>query len=119
MEYDETSYGSSTQGPLHKLRHFGQMRSGADPGRAKIGQGGPLLKKTSSPDWNAIETNQMHSNDLEAYWKKCCYFWFHSKVKFLTCFHVFFDTVILPYFNASSIDFYEMFYECLINIYFV
>ena len=28
----------------------------------------------------------MHSNDLEACGKKCCYFWFHSEVKFLTRF---------------------------------
>ena len=28
----------------------------------------------------------MHSNDLEAYGMKCCSFWFHSEVKFLTRF---------------------------------
>ena len=28
--------------------------------------GGPLLQKTSSSDWKATATNQMHSNDLEA-----------------------------------------------------
>ena len=32
---------------------------------------------------------------------KCCYFLFHSEVKFWTCvFGVFLDLVILPYFNA-------------------
>ena len=54
-------------------------------GRAKVGQGGPLLQRTSS-DWKATLTNRMLSNDLEACGIKCCYFWFHSKVKFLTCF---------------------------------
>ena len=47
-------------------------------GRAKIGHGGPLLQETSPSDRKATETNQMHSNDLEACGKKCRYFWFHS-----------------------------------------
>ena len=47
----------------------------------------------------------MHSSDLEAFWKKYCYFWFHSEVKFLTRFDVFLDLVILVYFNAISVDF--------------
>ena len=50
----------------------------------------------------------MHSNDLEACGKKCCYFWFHSEVKFLTRFDVFLDYVIFAYFNASSIYFYAV-----------
>ena len=55
-------------------------------GGAKIGQGGPLLQESSSSDWKATATNRMDSNDLEACGKKCCYFWFHSEVKFLTRF---------------------------------
>ena len=50
----------------------------------------------------------MHSSDLEAFGKKCCYFWFHSEVKFLTRFDVILDLVILVYLNAISIDFYEI-----------
>ena len=69
-------------------------------GGAKIGHGGPLLQETSSSDRKATATNRMHSNDLEACGKKCCYFWFHSEVKFLTRFDVFLDLVILPYLNA-------------------
>ena len=68
---------------------FGQIRPGRIQGRAKIGQrggGGPLLQRTSSSDWKATATNRMHSSDLEAFGKKCCYFWFHSEVKFLTLF---------------------------------
>ena len=53
--------------------------------RAKIGHW-DLLPKTSSSDRKATATNQMHSNDLEAFGKKCCYFWFHSEVKFLARF---------------------------------
>ena len=51
---------------------------------------GPLLQETSSSDWKAKATNRMHSNDLEACGKKCCYFWFHFQVKFLTRFWLFF-----------------------------
>ena len=55
-------------------------------GWAKIGHGGLLFSETSSSDRKATTTNRMHSNDLEACGKKCCYFWFHSEVKFLTRF---------------------------------
>ena len=55
-------------------------------GGAKIGHWGPLLQESSSSDRKATATNRMDSNDLEACGKKCCYFWFHSEVKFLTRF---------------------------------
>ena len=55
-------------------------------GGAKIGQGGALLQETSSSDQKATATNRMHSSDLETCGKKCCYFWFHFEVKFLTRF---------------------------------
>ena len=87
-------------------------------GGAKIGHGGPLLQRTSASVWKATATNRMYSNDLEAFGKKCCYFWFHSQVKFLTRFWRLFGLiVILTYFNASSVDFYAV--KCLIYIYFV
>ena len=77
-------------------------------GRAKIGHGGPLLQRTSSSDWKATATSRMHSNYLEAFGKKCCYFWFHSKSNFWRVFDVFLDLVFLVYFNAISIDFYSI-----------
>ena len=40
MDFDETWYGWSTQGPLQVLLFFGQIHPGADQGGAKIGQGG-------------------------------------------------------------------------------
>ena len=55
-------------------------------GGAKIGHGGPLLQESSSSDRKATVTNRIHSNDLETCGKKCCYFWFHSEIKFLTRF---------------------------------
>ena len=101
----------------YKCCFSARSAQGRIQGGAKIGHGGPLLQETSSLDQKATATNQMHSNDLEACGKKCCYFWFHSEVKFLTRFDVFLDLVILPYFNAISIDFSAV--KCLIYIYFV
>ena len=53
-------------------------------GGAKIGYEGPLLQRTSSSDRKATATIRMHSSDLKVFGKKCCYFWLHSEVKFLT-----------------------------------
>ena len=87
-------------------------------GGAKIGHGvDPLLQETFSSDRKATATNQMHSNDLEACGKKCCYFWFHSKVKFLTRFWRFSGLSHFCVFNAISKDFYAV--NCLICICFV
>ena len=115
MDFDETLSGWSTHGPLQVLLFFGYIRPGADQGRAKIGHGGPSLKKTSSSDRNTTATNRRHSNTLKAYGKKCCYFWFHSEDKFFTRYDNFFDLVILPYLNAISIDFYTV--KCFICIF--
>ena len=69
------------------LLFFGKIRPGGIQGGAKIGHGGgPLLQETSSSDRKATAINQIHSNDLEACGRKCCYFWFHSEVKILTRF---------------------------------
>ena len=57
---------------------------GCIQGGAKIGHLVSLFQKTSSSDWKATATNQMHSNDLKACGNKCCCFWLHSEVKFLT-----------------------------------
>ena len=46
MDFDETWYGWSTQGPLQVLLFFGQIRPGADPGRGKNrSRGVPFFKK--------------------------------------------------------------------------
>ena len=86
-------------------------------GGSKIGQRSPVFQETSSSDREATETNQKDSNDVEACGKKCCYFWFHSEVKFLTRFVVFLDLVIFVYFNKTLIDFYAV--KSFICIYFV
>ena len=46
MDFDETWYGWSTQGPLQVLLFFGQIRPGADPGRGKnMSRGVPFFRK--------------------------------------------------------------------------
>ena len=60
----------------------GRIQGGAEIGHG----GGPLLQETCSSDQKATATNRIHSNDLEACGKKCCYFWFHSEVKFFDVF---------------------------------
>ena len=90
MDFDETWFGWSTQGPLQVLLFFGQIRPGADPGRGKNRSWGPLLQETSSSDQKATATNRVHSSDLETCGKKCCYFLvpFRSQIfdAFLTSF---------------------------------
>ena len=101
MDFDETWYGWSTQSPLQVLLFFGQIAQGRIEGGAKIGHRGPLHQKTSSLDWKATATNQMHSSDLEAFGKKCSYFWIHSEVKFWRVFDVFLDLIIFGVFLCN------------------
>ena len=83
MDFDETWNAWSTHGPLQVLLFFGQIRPGADPGWDKNrSRGSPSSRNYRK----ATAINRMHSNDIEACGKKCCYFWFHSEVKFLTRF---------------------------------
>ena len=117
MDFDETWYGWSTQGPLQVLYFSARSVKGRIQGGAKIGHGGPLLQETSSSDRKATATNLMHSSDLETCRKKCCYFWFHSEVKFWRVFDVFLDLVKFALFNAISIDFHAV--KSFICIYFV
>ena len=86
MDFDETWYGWSTQGPLQVLLFFGQIPPGANPGRGKNRSRGSPSSGNFSSYRKATATNRMHSSDLETCGKKCCYFWFHSEVKFLTRF---------------------------------
>ena len=76
-----------------------------------------LLQRTSSSDWKATAINRIYGSDLKAYRKKRYYFWFHSKVKFLTRLWRLFGLSLLVYFNAISIDLYAI--RCFIYISFV
>ena len=61
-----------------------EKQDGRLQGRAKIGHGGPHLKKNCFLAQKVTATNRMHSNDLEACGMKLCCFLFYSDVKFLT-----------------------------------
>ena len=50
----------------------------------------------------------MHSSDLEACGKKCCYFGSIPKLNFWRVFDVFLDLAIFANFNVISIDFYSV-----------
>ena len=107
MDFDETWLRWSTHGPFQVLLFFYQIRQGRCQNRSRGGGGCPVLQETSS-DRKATTTSQKDGNDLEACGKKCCYFLFHSEVKFLRRFDAFLDLVIFVYFNATLIDFYAV-----------
>ena len=63
---------------------FGPNPPRMDPGWGRNRSWGvPFRQRTYSSDRKATATKGMHCNYLEAFRKKCCYFWFHSEVKFL------------------------------------
>ena len=85
----------------------GQIHLGADPGRDP-GRGKNRLQRVTllwetSSDRIVTATDRMHRNNLKACGKKCCYFWFHSEVKFLTPFWRLFG---LSHFGIFSCNFY-------------
>ena len=72
-------------------------------GGAKCAPEGPHLWEISSSDRLHRTTNWMHESDLEGCGKKCCCFWFHSEVKFLTLFWLFSG---LSHFSTFSCNFF-------------
>ena len=60
-------------------------KGGSRAGQIRL-QGVPFFKELLLQTGRLQQQNKMHSNDLEAFGKKYCYFWFHSEVKFLTRF---------------------------------
>ena len=54
--------------------------------RQKYVPEGTLPWQTFSSEPKHVSTNLKHLFDLERCLKKCCYFWFHSGIKFLTRF---------------------------------
>ena len=118
MDFDEIWYAWSTYGPLQVLLFFGQIRPGADPGRGKNrSRGVPFFKKL------LLQTGrlQRQTECIAMTWKhvgrSVVIFGSIPKSNFWRVFNVFLDLVILPYFNAISMDFYAV--KCLIYIYFV
>ena len=64
--------------------HEGVSAQGRIPGRAKIGHEGSPYSKNFYFRPEGYSNKPKQSNNLEACGKKCCYFLFHSEVKFLT-----------------------------------
>ena len=90
---------------LHLWLDFGQTlpRGGFRAGQKYVNEGS-LLQRTADSDWKATVTKRMHCNDLKACGKKCCYFWFHSEVQFLTRFWRLFG---LSHFCVFRCNFYR------------
>ena len=118
MDFDETCYGWSAQGPLHVSRHFGQIRQGADPGRGQYrSRGFPFFKKLLHQTGMLQQQTESKSMILKHLKRSVVIFGSVPKSNFWHVFVVSLDLAILPYFNAISIDFYAV--MCIINIYFV
>ena len=87
-------------------------------GGAKIGHGGvPSFKKLLLQTGRLQQQTECIAMINKHVGRSVVIFDSIPKSNFWRVFDVFLDLVILPYFNAISIDFYAV--KCLINIYFV
>ena len=107
--------------PVYRI--FSKLHPGAVPGQGslpKIGQWGiPSPKDFFFRLEGYSNKPNIYGRDLKAYGKKRYYFWFHSKVKFLTRLWRLFGLSHLVYFNAISIDLYVIrFFICISFVYF-
>ena len=109
MDFDETWYGWSTQGPLQVLLFFGQIRPGADPGRGQNRSWGvPFFKELLLQNERLRHQTECIAVIYKHLGRSVVIFGFIRKSNFWRVFDVFLDLVILVYFNAISIDFYEV-----------
>ena len=91
MDFDETWMKYSMSLTCFKAFWSGWIQGGAKTGHL----GSPSSKNFFFRLEGHSNKPNAYCNDLEACGKKRCYFWFHL------------DIVILPYFNAISIDFFN------------
>ena len=109
MDFDQTWYGGSTQGPLQVLLFFGQIRPGADPGRGQNrSRGVPFFKELLLQTGRLQQQTECIAVILKHVERSVVIFGFIQKSNFWRVFDVFLDLVILVYFNAISIDFYSV-----------
>ena len=107
MDFDETWYGWSTQGPLQVLLFFGQICPGVDPGLGKNrSQGVPFFKELLLQTGRLQQQTECLAVIYNHLGRSVVIFGFIRKSNFWRVFDVFLDLVILVYFNAISIDFY-------------
>ena len=78
-EYLQTLVGMKCSWSLASVVVF---RPDLPRGESRAGQNRSRWSQTSASDRKATATNQMHSSDLEAFGKKCCYFWFIPQSNF-------------------------------------
>ena len=64
--------------PAYLYCLLAKSAQGGIQGRAIIGKG--ALQRTSSLEFEGYSNKPMYSDDLKAFGKKCCYFWFYSDV---------------------------------------
>ena len=68
---------------LTSVAVLGQIRQ--DPGRGQNRSRGSCSLLQMNSEWKATTTNRMHSNDVEACGKKCCYIWFNFFLDAFIC----------------------------------
>ena len=99
MDFDETWYGWSTQGPLQVLLFFGQIRPGADPVRGKNrSQGVPFFKKLLLQTRRLQQQTECIAVIKKHVGRSVVIFGSIPKSNFWRVFDVFLDLVNLPYF---------------------
>ena len=109
MDFDETWYGWSTQGPLQVLLFFGMIRTGADPGRGKNrSQGVPFFKKLLLQTRRLQQQTECIAVIYKHVGRSVFIFGSIPKSNFWRVFDVFLDLVKFALFNAISIDFYAV-----------
>ena len=109
IDFDETWYGWSTQAPLQVLLFFGQICPGADPGWGKNRSlGGPFFKELLFQTGRLQQQTKCIAVIYNHVGGSVVIFGFIRKSNFWRVFDVFLDLVILVYFNAISIDCYQV-----------
>ena len=115
MDFDETWYGWSTQGPLQVLLFFGQIRPGADPGRGKNrSRGSPSSGNFFfRPEGYSSKPNALQwSRNM---WEEVLLFLVPFRSQIFDTFWRLLDLVKFALFNAISIDFYAVKSSICIN----
>ena len=109
MDFDETWYGWSTQGPLQVLLFFGQIRPGVDPGRGKNRSWGvPFFRKLLLQTGRLRQQTECIAVIYKHVGRSVVIFGSIPKSNFWRVFDVFLDLVKFALFNAISIDFYAV-----------
>ena len=109
MDFDETWYGWSTQGPLQVLLFFGQIPPEADPGQGKnMSRGVPFFRKLLLQTGRLRQQTECIAVIKKHVGRSVVIFGSIPKSNFWRVFDVFLDFIKFALFNAISIDFYAV-----------